>query len=151
MLSYTHFSLGIMVESGSDLTEKCKALESSCTVRWILDIQAFDMCSELPTSLDCTCGRIDAYISYLKFRPCPLATSPWMIHSLSHLSSWLHQWNCSCSWTWMFAFIIHKLWAWTMEDLSSPGNFIIDDLLVETCLRMIEMVWFWSWSECRYT
>lgn len=46
MLSCTHFSVGIMVESGSDLSEKCRALEGRCTVRWILDIQAFGMWSE---------------------------------------------------------------------------------------------------------
>lgn len=46
MLSYTHFTVGIMVENGSGLAENWKAIEGTCTVRWFLDIQAFGMWSE---------------------------------------------------------------------------------------------------------
>lgn len=96
-----HSLLGVMVENGSDLTENRKTIEGSCTVRWILDIQAVGICSE--RSYICSwLARVAELTQALHTWSSghalwPSALECWCIHSLSHLSSWLHQWNCSCS------------------------------------------------------
>lgn len=74
----THFSDGKIVENGSDLTENWKAVEVGALLGESGHSGIWHVVwEELHTSLACTCGRIDADITYLKLKPCPLACSSW--------------------------------------------------------------------------
>lgn len=97
----THFSVGIIVENGSDLTENWKAIEGRCTVRWVRTFRhlAWGLRGvAYILGLHMWQNWCRHYISETQAMPSGLQPlGCWCIHSLSHLSLWFHQWSCSCS------------------------------------------------------